>query len=133
MSLYGPSWPLKNGEKDLFQMNDDLKSQIKFKLKNLLLTSKGENISNVDYGVGIRRYLFEQNIESTRQSIILNISEQVKKFMPYIRLNKISVTASPTDIDSNSLSIKIDYSIPRKIEQDIFEINVKPETLTGFF
>tara|TARA_R100001015_G_C4635196_1_gene203999 strand:+ start:10515 stop:10916 length:402 start_codon:yes stop_codon:yes gene_type:complete len=133
MSLYGPSWPLKNGEKDLFQMNDDLKSQIKFELKNLLLTSKGENISNVDYGVGIRRYLFEQNIESTRQSIILNISEQVKKFMPYIRLNKISVTASPTDIDSNSLSIKIDYSIPRKIEQDIFEINVKPETLTGFF
>tara|TARA_R110000851_G_scaffold157088_1_gene299887 strand:+ start:430 stop:831 length:402 start_codon:yes stop_codon:yes gene_type:complete len=133
MSFYGPTWPLTNGNKDLFKMNEDLKQQINFELKNLLLTSPGENISDMNYGIGLRRFLFEQNIESVRDSVIDAVSENIVKYMNYIVLNSIEVSSSPEDVDNYSLSLKIVYSIPKKIEQEVFNINIKPETTTGFF
>ena len=133
MSFYGPSWPLSNGERDLFKMNEDLKSQINFELKNLLMTFPGENISAPDYGVGMRKYIFEQNTNSIRQEIILNVQNQISTYMSYIQLNKIKVTATPEDVDNNTLSVSITYSIPKKIEQEVFNINITPETFIGFF
>ncbi len=133
MRFYGPTWPLRNGNKDLFAMNEDLKQQINFELKNLLLTSPGENISDMNYGVGLRRFLFEQNAEYVRDSIIDAVSENVLKYMNYIVLRSIEVKSSPEDVDDSSLSLKIVYSIPKRIEQEVFNINVKPETTIGFF
>ena len=43
MPLYGPEWPLKSGNKDVWEMYEDLNQQINFYLKNLLMTSPGEN------------------------------------------------------------------------------------------
>lgn len=57
MPIYGPKWPLRKGNSDLFELNEDLKSQISFELKNLILTSPGENISDANYGVGIRSFV----------------------------------------------------------------------------
>jgi len=133
MSFYGPTWPLRNGNEDLFEMNKDLKQQINFELKNLLLTSPGENISDMNYGVGLRRFLFEQNTESARDSVIDAVSENVVKYMSYIVLNSIEVGSSSEDIDGSSLNVRIVYSIPKKIEQEVFNINIKPETTIGFF
>ena len=61
MPLFGPKWPLSQGNEDTFKLYDDVKQQINFYLKNLLLTSPGENISDPNYGVGIRQFLFEMN------------------------------------------------------------------------
>ena len=63
MPLFGPKWPLKKGNEDAFEMYDDVKDQISFYLKCLILTSPGENISDPGYGVGLRRFLFEQNLD----------------------------------------------------------------------
>ena len=87
-------------------MNEDLKQQINFELKNLLLTSPGENISDMNYGIGLRRFLFEQNIESVRDSVIDAVSENIVKYMNYIVLNSIEVSSSPEDVDNYSLSLK---------------------------
>lgn len=133
MSFYGPSWPLSNGTEDVFKMNEDLKSQIAFELKNILMTFPGENISDPNYGIGMRQYVFEQNTDSIRQKIILNIQEQITRYMSYIQLNKIKVTATPEDVDNNTLAVSITYSIPKKVEQEVFNINITPETFIGFF
>ena len=77
MPLYGPKWPLKSGTRDTFEVYDDIKQQINFYLKNLLLTSPGENISDSNYGVGLRSYMFEQNIDSVRASISSRIYSQI--------------------------------------------------------
>ena len=87
----------------------------------------------MNYGIGLRRFLFEQNIESVRDSVIDAVSENIVKYMNYIVLNSIEVSSSPEDVDNYSLSLKIVYSIPKKIEQEVFNINIKPETTTGFF
>ena len=133
MPLYGPKWPLSQGNHDTFELYDDVKQQISFYLKNLLLTSPGENISDPNYGVGLRRYMFEQNLPSVRSSISSRISSQISNYLPYLQVSNIQVGASAEEIDSNSMSIKIFYSIPGDVVQEVFELDMSPDNTIGFY
>ena len=133
MPLYGPKWPLKAGNADTFELYDDVKQQISFYLKNLLLTSPGENISDPEYGVGLRSYMFEMNLGSTRSTIASAISSQISIYLPYLTVEDIQVGASSQEIDNNSLTIKIAYSVPNDATQQIFELNLNPDTTIGFY
>ena len=133
MPLYGPKWPLKAGNADTFELYDDINQQISFYLKNLLLTSPGENISDSSYGVGLRRFMFEPNLPSIRSSIAGAISSQISEYLPYLTVEDIQVNASAQEIDSNSLKIKIIYSIPNDAAQQIFELDLNPDTTTGLY
>jgi phage baseplate assembly protein W len=133
MTLYGPKWPLKSGNADTFEMYDNIEQQIGFYLKNLLLTSPGENISDPNYGIGIRRFLFEQNIDYVRSSISSRVSSQVSVYLSYLSVSDIQVFASPQDVDNNSMTIRLVYEIPGDVTQKVFELDLKPETTIGFY
>jgi phage baseplate assembly protein W len=133
MPLYGPKWPLKAGNADTFELYDDVSQQISFYLKNLLLTSPGENISDPGYGVGLRSYMFEPNLGSVRSSIASSISSQISRYLPYLTVEDIQVGADAQEIDNNSLTIKIIYSIPSDATQQIFELDLNPDTTIGFY
>ena len=133
MPLYGPKWPLKSGNEDTFEMYDDVKQQITFYLKNLILTSPGENISDPNYGVGLRRFLFEQNIDFVRGSIASSISGQISIYLPYLTVEEIQVNADAQEIDSNSITVRIIYGIPGDVTQQVFELDLNPDTTIGFY
>lgn len=133
MPLYGPKWPLSQGNHDTFEIYDDVKQQISFYLKNILLTSPGENISDPNYGVGLRRFMFEQNTPSVRGSIASSISSQVSTYLPYLRVTDIQVGATDQEIDSHTLSIRIVYSIPGDVVQEVFELDMGPDNTIGFY
>ena len=133
MPLYGPKWPLSQGNSDTFELYDDVKQQINFYLKNLLLTSPGENISDPAYGVGLRRFLFEQNVDSVRVTIVAAISSQISLYLPYLQVSDIQVGATAQEIDSNTLSVKIIYSIPGDVVQEVFELDMNPDNTIGFY
>ena len=133
MPLYGPKWPLKNGDKDAFELYDDVKDQISFYLKCLMLTSPGENLSDLNYGVGLRRFLFEQNLPSTRDSIESIVSSQISTYLPYLDVQDIQVGATTADIEENSVSLKITYYIPSDTIQQVFELDLSPDTTIGFY
>jgi len=133
MPLYGPKFPLKTGNRDTFEIYDNLESQISFFLKNLLMTSPGEKISDSNYGVGIRSFLFEQNIESSRSRIQCEISSQISIYMPYLDVASIEVSATDEDVDSSSLNVKIAYSFPDDDLQREFELDLDPDTYIGFY
>ena len=102
-------------------------------MKCLILTSPGENISDPNYGVGLRRYLFEQNLGSTRDSISSRISSQISKYLPYLDLQDIQVGATSSEIDSSTMTIKIIYYIPSNTVQQVFELDLNPDTTIGFY
>ena len=133
MPLYGPKWPLKAGNADTFELYNDINQQISFYLKNLLLTSPGENISDSSYGVGLRRFMFEPNLPSIRSSIAGAISSQISEYLPYLTVEDIQVNASAQEIDNNSLKVRIIYSIPSEVAQQIFELDLNPDTTTGLY
>jgi len=133
MPLYGPRWPLKIGNHDTYELYEDIKSQVSFYLRNLILTSPGENISDPNYGVGLRRYLFEQNIASNRNAISSEISEKISTYLPFITLSEVQVNASSDDIDSNFLNIRIIYSIDQSGVNETFELSTNETNQIGFY
>ena len=124
MTIYGPAWPLSNGETDLFKMNRTLAEQIKFELKNLLLTSPGENLSDFDYGVGLRSFVFDQNTPSTRARISSEIRSQVTRYVSSVNLLEIRMPMTDSMVDDGEMSVAIRYSIAGQRNIDELEINL---------
>tara|TARA_R100000388_G_C7235652_1_gene157659 strand:- start:696 stop:1097 length:402 start_codon:yes stop_codon:yes gene_type:complete len=133
MAEYGPRWPLKKGSDDIFEKYTEIKDQISFYMKNILLTSKGENLSDKNFGVGLRQFLFEPNIDSIRGSIRSEIQDQFAAYLSYVDIEDIIVDATSNDVDSNSLSIKIIYRLPGQQTTDLFELESGDSSSIGFY
>ena len=105
-------------------MIKDYKSVIKQNLKCLVLTIPGERVMEPNYGVGLTTYLFS-NAQQGIQSLIQDkIEEQVKMFMPAVRLENIQFNTNANVLDTNSLILQIVYSIPSIATVDLLEITI---------
>ena len=91
-----PLLPLRSSRFHLIQTYEDLVLQ---NLKMLILTSPGERMMDVNFGVGLKRFLFERNDQSTYQAIISKVTEQVGQYMPFVELQKIDFTTPENDPD----------------------------------
>ena len=78
-----------------------------------MLTCPGERIMNPDFGVGLRRYFFENNGPRTYTDINDRILQQTKTYLPFIQLNKIdfSIPEQELDLHPYELSIAIQFTI----------------------
>jgi phage baseplate assembly protein W len=86
----------------------------------LVLTNPGERVMIPNFGVGIRRYLFEFPTKNLKNEISSKIKEQVKFFMPFLDIEEISFKDG-----ENMLFLKVKYFIvPLSIADDL-EIEVK--------
>lgn len=130
MPLYGPKWPLAPGNHDTFELIEDIKEQINFYLRCLLLTSPGENISDPNYGVGLRRFLFEQGVGSISQQIKSIMSTQIKKYIPYISIIEIQIQEN---LDENNLNFKIIYNISGDLNKSVFDLKLSNDSAIGFY
>lgn len=133
MPLYGPKFPLSAGNSDAFELYDSVEQQIGFYLKNLILTSPGENISDSNYGVGLRNFLFEQNTPDIYGKISSKVAVQISRYLPYLSVLNIETGATDVDIDNNSIFLRVTYSIPGDVVEKVFELNLNPDTMIGFY
>ena len=126
MKGYSPKLPLSLDPGDGFRLTKTLKEVTGQNLKMLVLTSPGERIMEPAFGVGIYNFLFELEVESTKQRLRDRINQQVNKYMPFVEITGISFnpTEGPTS-DPNSLGIIIKYAIPSLGEADILRIEAK--------
>lgn len=110
----GPKFPLMSDEIDgHYVLNKTTKETVKQNLKFLFLTSPGERIHNTNFGIGLRRSLFEQNTTSLHRSIDSRIRTQISIYLPYVSILSVEFISSLTnsDIDENSMGIKLVYKI----------------------
>lgn len=119
MANLSPKFPLFFGPDGGYASNTTVKQVVKQNFKNLILTSPGERIMIPDFGVGIKRYLFEQNSVSTASEMQRKIEEQVRKYMPFVEVQEFLPT-----FNENELIITIKYFILPLSETDILNINV---------
>jgi hypothetical protein len=105
MSAFGPKLPLKLGSQQGYNMISDLKSLVRQNFLMLLLTNPGERIMDSNFGVGLKRILFE-NYSST---LIINFESrlrtQIARYAPYIELTNISYGS--LNQEGNLLSVNI--------------------------
>ena len=103
--------PLSRNNKDgysLIQTYDELAAQ---NLKMLVLTCPGERIMDPEFGVGARRFLFENMSQSTFRSFEVRLRQQQQKYLPYLKIENIEFLTSEVDqtLGDNFLGIRISY------------------------
>lgn len=104
-----PKLPLSLSDEGDYALNKTYQELAKQNLKTLILTIPGEKIMEPDFGVGIYRFLFEQSTSSTYAAINNAINKQVSKYLPYIKLQNVSIV--PDSIAQELIYVSIIYSI----------------------
>jgi phage baseplate assembly protein W len=87
----GVAFPLD--ETNIFNGTETVTEQAKSNLINLLLTNKGERVNLPNFGIGVKRLLFEQNI--SKSILIKQIKKQAKYYIPNIDITDIQITRDP--------------------------------------
>jgi hypothetical protein len=137
MASFAPKLPMYTSNGKFVVINDSLQN-IKQKLKMLILTSPGEKIMEPDFGVGIKKYLFEgeksavsytfDEFGQVNQTTLTSLSDIVKqkiisqavKYIPDIKITAIESQVQ----NNNMLYLKIKYNI-KNIISDTLELQVQ--------
>lgn len=129
---FAPKFPFSIDRNDsdyvLVNKTEDLVRQ---NLINLLLTSPGERVMDPEFGVGIRRFLFENNTPNTLSNIRSAIDSQVKKYMPFVGITNIFFNTSAES--QGYLGIIIVYNVtPLQADGSLqLTFNISNKTLVG--
>lgn len=126
MAGYSPKLPIISDPEDGFRLTKTLPEMAKQNLKMLVFTNPGERMMDPKFGVGIKSYLFENNNQITYGKIESKITDQVRTYLPYINIEKISFSAGTVDasIAENFIGIRIEYSIENLGLFDLLEISL---------
>ena len=112
----GVAFPLD--EVNLFNGTQTVKEQVKSNLVNVLLTERGERINEPNFGVGLKKILFETNVDTAELNS--RISQQIEIFIPEITLLETVVDSLP---DENKIFIKINYIFNLDSTVDSIQLN----------
>lgn len=126
---YSPKLPLLYDPTDgYYKLNKTIGEVARQNIKMVVLTSPGERIMDPEFGVGARNYLFESEV-ATHTSLRSKIMQQVKKYVPFVKIIGISMTnvdAAPGETaPTNSIGVEIVYTIPSVGFDDTLAITFK--------
>ena len=114
----GVAFPLD--DTNMFKGTQTLKEQVKSNLINVLLTKPGERVMEPNFGVGLKFYLFEQNINL--DNLKDKINDQINIYVPEISLLDVIVDFIDHE---HLLFIKIIYSVKSDKSTDAIQLNFK--------
>jgi len=107
---YSVSLPfVYNKEDGPYALNKTMQDVVKQNLKTLILTDRGERIMLPDFGAGLRRFLFNNLNQSTSLEIKSEIESQVKKYLPFIKIEEVDVYEDSSNL--NKLTVRIVFFI----------------------
>lgn len=131
MAGIGPKLPLVKDQNYGFALTRTIRDNIKQSLKMLILTNPGERIMLPEYGVGLRRFLFENDIPITRSRIITKISEQVQQYIPYVLIVDVRISDDDNNKDMNVLHMIVTYTAAGIVGNQ--ELDLYLETLNPYW
>ena len=111
---------------DGYSLTKNLKEVAAQNFKMLILTNPGERIMDVNFGVGIMGYLFENNSAETYDQIKSRIEQQTNRYLSYIKIRDISFS-TPRIIagdSTDSLVVRIVYFIKPLMTTEILELPI---------
>lgn len=117
-----PKLPLTRDNTNGFTMNTVLKDSIKQNVKTLFLTSPGERVYDPEFGIGLRKFLFEQPEPKLSDEIKGRISDQVKEYLPFISIVDIDIFSD--EAVEHLLYCRFEYFINPLSESDQLDIQI---------
>ena len=111
----GIIFPFNNS--GVFFQSFTTKEQVKSNLINLLLTDRGERVNELEFGVGIRRLIFEQDVDES--TLKIRIQEGIDTYIPEIELVNLQINKDP---GSHILNIVISYRLLLDYDTDAIQL-----------
>ncbi len=111
MSGLAVKLPLTRDNSDGYELIKNFKDLVTQNLKMLVLTSPGERLMDLEFGVGARRYLFENMTPATFENFKSRLLKQQAKYLPYLTIEGVEFVTSENDrnLNDNTLGIRIKY------------------------
>lgn len=98
---YGIDFPFRDSQKgDFLNMTETPEREVRANLIHLILTRRGSRYYLPDFGTRIYEFIFDQNDFVTWVAIEEEIRESVKKYIPNLDINSITVTSAEDDPDN---------------------------------
>jgi phage baseplate assembly protein W len=104
----------------VFNQSFTTQDQIKSNLINVLLTEQGERVYEPNFGVGLKRLLFENQIKE--DELESRIKDQVGFYIPEIEIKNIAIELIP---DDHTLYIRLTYEFLLNNEVDSIQLNFR--------
>jgi phage baseplate assembly protein W len=99
---YGIDYPFRESQKGQFlKMTESPEREVRANLIHLILTRRGSRYYLPDFGTRIYEFIFDQNDSITHNLIEEEIREGVKKFIPNLDINSISIVSAEDDPDQS--------------------------------
>ena len=133
MAGRSPKLPLVRDSQDGYALNKTIRQVARQNLKMLILTSPGERIMIPEFGVGIRRYLFENATDEAFLTLRSRIMAQARMYLPYITINSVTFREETGEgrgsfiepsSTTNYLHVLIDYSVYSDLASETLIINL---------
>ena len=108
---------------DLLQTIEDVAAQ---NIKMVIFTNPGERVMDAQFGVGIRRFLFRQNVTETHQILTSRIQKQINKYLPYVKIDSLSIDSPLTnpELPENYMKVRLKYQIPPSSRLFVLELPI---------
>ena len=103
-----PALPLSEDRELEYRHIDNYGDLIKQNFKNLLLTIPGERMMDVDFGVGVQRYLFE-NGPAASSEIRGEVIRKVDRYMPFVDVRDVVTELGE---EEQSIIVRVFYAVP---------------------
>lgn len=118
-----PKFPLYFSPEGGYALNKSIIEVVKQNFKNLLLTVPGERIFDINFGVGLKRYLFEPRTDEVYQAIRDRIYSQVDRYMPFLQIQEVTINHDQNQ--ENTIYITVKYYILNISKEDIINLTVR--------
>tara|TARA_R110000822_G_scaffold29553_5_gene86732 strand:- start:2389 stop:2799 length:411 start_codon:yes stop_codon:yes gene_type:complete len=102
----------------IFNSSYTTQDQAKSNLINVLLTEPGERIMEPNFGVGLKKLLFENQIKE--DEVEGRIKDQCAFYVPEVDITNLIIQLIP---DSNTLYIRLTYKFVINDEEDSIQLN----------
>lgn len=125
MATYGIDFPFRDSLKGYYlNMTETPEREVRANLIHLILTRKGSRYYLPDFGTRIYEYIFDQNDLISWNLIEEEIRESIKKYIPNLDINSITVTSPENDPED-------ERSIAEQEDERLFRVSsfsTKPYT-----
>jgi phage baseplate assembly protein W len=112
------AYPFMDSPKGFFlDLTSTDSKAIKSDLMHLILTRKGERLYNPEFGSDLLKFIFEPNDGRTLSEIKLDIQNTVKRYIPNLNVDDVSVEQS--EESEYSVSVRIDYTITDDVFKEV--------------
>ena len=123
--MYGisPKLPISEDSEGNLMNTRTLSESVQQNLKNIILTTPGERVMDVEFGVGLRNYLFLNDVPETTSKLDGAIRQQVSKYMPFVKITELDINSG--DRESNLLQVSMRYEIEGLMSDELLFLSLK--------